>query len=165
MKHPIIATTIVLGLSCISGVSAARDESQKTTRLQRVTVSAAPGQYETYTVNLNIGYGLKALVGHTHRQYIQAQREAERWEALRKQGMALSPFVTVAIDNSSGPGTARRILLFDANRGTVAVVDAHCKRVAPGEGKRCQMVSPDASSQSLASREIRSLYLAEVDQH
>lgn len=165
MKYPIIATTIALGLSCISGVSAAQDESQQTTRLQRVTVNPAPGQYETYAINLNTGYGLKTLVGHTHRQYVQAQREAERSEALRKQGMALSPFVTVAIDNSSGPGMARRILLLDANRATVAVVDAHCKRVAPVEGERCQLVSRDASSQSLASREMGRLHLAEVDQH
>jgi hypothetical protein len=164
MKHPIIATTIMLGLSCISGVSAAQDEAQQTTRLQHVTVNPAAGQYETYAVNLNAGYGLKTLVGHTHRQYVQAQREAERLEALRKQGMALSPFVTVALDNSSGPGMGRRILLFDANRATVAIVDAHCKRVAP-EGKRCQLVSPDASSRSLASIGTQRLYLAGVDQH
>ncbi|KRE85850.1 hypothetical protein ASG75_09855 [Rhodanobacter sp. Soil772] len=165
MKYPIIATTIALALSCISGVGAAQDESQQTTRLQRVTVTAVPGQYETYAINLNTGYGLKTLVGHTHRQYVQAQREAERSEALRKRGMAPSPFVTVAIDNSSGPGMARRILLLDANRATVAVVDAHCKRVVPVEGKRCQLVSRDASSQSLASREMGRLHLAEVDQH
>jgi hypothetical protein len=164
MKHPIIATAIMLGLSCISGVSAAQDESQHT-KLQPVTVSPAPGQYETYTVNLNTGYGLKTLVGHTHRQYVQAQREAKRSEALRKQGMALSPFVTVALDNSSGPGMGRRILLFDANRATVAVVEAHCKRVAPAEGRRCQLVSRDASSQNLASIEMGRLSLAEVDQH
>lgn len=132
MKHPIIATTIVLGLSCISGVSAAQGESQQSTWLQRVTVNAAPGQYETYAVNLNTGYGLKTLVGHTRRQYVQAQREAERSEALRKQGMALSPFVTLALDNSSGPGMARRILLFDANRTTVAVVDANGASWFPG---------------------------------
>ncbi len=164
MKHPIIATTIMLGLSCISGVSAAQDGAQQTTKLQHVTVNPAPGQYETYAVNLNAGYGLKTLVGHTHRQYVQAQREAERLEALRKQGMAPAPFVTVALDDSSGPGMGRRILLFDANRATVAIVDAHCKRVAP-EGKRCQLVSPDASSRSLASIETQRLYLAGVDQH
>ncbi|HEY8326915.1 MAG TPA: hypothetical protein VIO59_00525 [Rhodanobacter sp.] len=165
MKRPIIATIIALALSCISGVNAAQDESQQTTRLQRVMVNPAPGQYETYAINLNTGYGLKTLVGNTHRQYVQAQREAERSEALRKQGMALSPFVTVALDNSSGPGMARRILLLDANRATVAVVDAHCKRVAPVEGKRCQLASRDASGQSLASMEMGRLQLAEVDQH
>lgn len=165
MKRPIIATTIVLALSCISGISAAQDESQQTTRLQRVTVNPAPGQYETYAINLNTGYGLKTLVGNTHRQYVQAQREAERSEALRKQGMALSPFVTVALDNSSGPAMGRRILLFDANRATVAVVEAHCKRVAPAEGQRCQLASRDASGQSLASIETGRLQLVEVAQH
>jgi hypothetical protein len=165
MKHLIVATTVALGLSCISGVSAAQDESEQTTRLQRVTVTAAPGQYETYTVDLNTGYALQTLVGHTHRQYVQAQREAARSEALRKQGMALLPVVTVAIDNSSGPGMARRILLFDGNRALVAVVDVHCKRVAPAEGKRCQLVSRDASGQSLASREMGRLQLAKVDLH
>lgn len=164
MKRPIIATTIALALSCISGVSAAQDESQQSTRLQHVTVNPASGQYEAYTIDLNAGYGLKTLVGHTHRQYMQAQREAERLEALRKQGMAVSPFVTVALDNSSGPGMGRRILLFDANRATIAVVEAHCKRVAPVEGKRCQLASRDASSQSLASREMGRLQLVDVDQ-
>lgn len=165
MKRPIIATTIALALSCISGVSAAQDAPQQTTRLQHVTVNPAPGQYETYIVNLNTGYGLKTLVGHTHRLYVQAQREAQRLEALRKQGMAPSPFVTVALDDSTGPGMASRILLFDANRTAVAVVDAHCKPVAPAEGKRCQLTSPDASGQSLASSDMGRLRLAEVDQN
>lgn len=165
MKHPIIATTLMLGLSCISGVSAAQDESQQTTRLQRVMVNPAPGQYETYAVDLNTGFGLKTLVGHTHRQYVQAQREAERLEALRKQGMAPAPFVTVALDDSSGPGMGRRISLFDANLATIAVVEAHCKRAAPAIGQRCRLVSPDASSEGLATIDPQALYLAGVDQH
>lgn len=168
MKRPIVATTIVFALACVGGVSTAQDRSQ-TTNLQHVTVTVAPGQYETYVVNLNTGYGLEAFVGNTHRQYMQAQRAAERSEALRKQGIALSPFVAVAIDNSAGPGLARRFLLLDSAQDTVAIVDAHCKRVAPAEGKRCQLVSrpvsTNAHSQSLASRETGRLHLAEVDLH
>lgn len=165
MKRPIIATSIALALSCISGVSAAQAAPQQSTRLQHVTVNPTPGQYETYTVNLDTGYGLKTLVGHTHRLYVQAQHEAERLEALRKQGMAPSPFVTVALDDSTGPGMARRILLFDADRNAVAVVDAHCKRVVPADGERCQLTSADASGQSLASSDMGRLRLAQVDQN
>lgn len=168
MKRPIIVTTIALGLACIGASSTAQDTS-RTTSLQHVTVTAVPGQYETYVVNLNTGYGLEALVGNTHKQFMQAQRAVENSEALRKQGMAQSPFVAVAVDNSSGPGLARRILLFDSNQNTVAIVDAYCKQAAPAGGKHCQLisrpVSANASGQSLASREIGQLHLAEVDLH
>lgn len=168
MKRPILAMTIVLGLAGVGGVSVAQDESQ-TTSLQHFTVTSAPGQYETYTVNLDTGYGLEAFVGHTHRQYVQAQRVAEGLEAMRKRGRALSPFVAVAIDNSSGPGVARRILLFDSIQDTVAIVDVYCKHVAPAGGKRCRLaprsVSTNAYSQSQASRETGRLALAEVAQH
>lgn len=168
MKRPILATTLALGLAGVGGVSAAQDGSQ-TTNLQHVTVTSAPGQYETYAVNLDTGYGLEALVGHTHRQYVQAQRVAEGLEAMRKRGRALSPFVAVAIDNSSGPGVARRILLFDSLQDTVAVVDVYCKHVAPAGGKRCQLVSRPVSttaySQSQASRGTGRPALAEVGRH
>jgi hypothetical protein len=167
MKRPILATIIALGLAGVGGASAAQDGSQ-TTNLQHVTVTSAPGQYETYAVNLNTGYGLEAFVGHTHRQYMQAQRVAEDSEAMRKRGLALSPFVAVAIDNSSGPGLARRILLFDPIQDTVAVVDVYCKHVAPAGGKRCQLVprpvSTNAYSQSQASRGTGRLALVEVGQ-
>lgn len=161
MKHLTIATAIAFGLSCFVGVGVAQDTSQ-TANLQRVTVTAVPGQYETYTVDLDAGYGLQALVGHTHRQYLQARREAERSEALRKQGMAAAPFVTVALDDSSGPGMARRILLFDAAHATVAVTDVHCKRVAPAGGQRCQLFSRGARSQGLASMGTGGLRVAEL---
>ncbi|MDW2979980.1 MAG: hypothetical protein WBG81_06505 [Rhodanobacter sp.] len=161
MKHLTIATAIAFGLSCIVGVGAAQDTSQ-TANLQRVTVTAVPGQYETYTVDLDAGYGLQALVGHTHRQYLQARREAERSEALRKQGMAAAPFVTVALDDSSGPGMATRILLFDASDATVAITDVHCKRVAPAGGQRCQLFSRGARGQGLASMGTGSLRVAEL---
>ncbi len=168
MKRSIVVTTIALALACAAGASSAQHAS-RTTSLQHVTVTAAPGQYETYTVNLDAGFDLKALVGNTHRQYMEAQRAAERSEALRKQGLAPSPFVAVAIDNSAGLGVAKRFLLLDGNRDTIAIVEAHCRQAAPEEGERCQLISlPVASSaheQSLASRDVAQLHLAEVARH
>lgn len=139
MKSLIIASTIALSLACAVSVSAAQDQNQAI-NLQNFTVTAA-GQYETYVVDLHTGYGLKALVGNTHKQYMQAQRAADSSEALRKQGMAPQPFVAVAIDNSVGPGVAKRILLMDATQNPVAVVDVYCKRSASLEGKHCQLFS------------------------
>lgn len=139
MKRLIIATTIVLGLACVGSVSVAQDETH-TTNLQNFTVTAPAGQYETYFVDLPTGYGLKAFVGNTHRQYVQAERAAEGAEALRKLGIASQPFVAVAVDNSTGPGVAKRFLLTDSVQNTVAIVDVYCKRAAP-EGKRCRLVS------------------------
>ncbi|SFS11811.1 hypothetical protein SAMN05216570_2570 [Dyella sp. OK004] len=154
MKRPIIATTIALGLACIGSVSAAQDEI-RTTNLQYVTVNAPPGQYETYTVDLHKGYGLEAFVGNTHKQYMQAQRAAERSEALRKQGMAQRPLVAVAVDNSTGPGVAKQFQLIDANRNTVAIVNVYCKQYVRAGGPRCQLVARSfgsTNSQRLASR-------------
>ena len=138
MKRLIIATTIALGLACVGSVSVAQNETHAT-NLQNFTVIAPAGQYETYFVDLPTGYGLEAFVGNTHRQYVQAKRAAEGSEALRKRGIASRPFVAVAIDNSTGPGVAERVLLSDSVQNTVAVVDVYCKRVAP-EGKRCRLV-------------------------
>lgn len=148
MKRLIIASTVALSLACVGSISVAQDQT-RATNLRNFTVTAPAVQYETYIVNLPMGYGLEALVGNTHRQYVQAQRAAEGWEALRKQGMATQPFVAVAIDNSEEPGVARRFVLSDAAQNTVAVVDVYCKRAAP-EGRRCRLV-PQAHSQSLAS--------------
>lgn len=164
MKPLIVATTIALGLACTAGVSAAQDASRSAS-LQHVTVSASLGPFETYAVNVNADYGLRVLVGDTHQQYMQARRTAESSEALRAQGKALSPFVEVALDNSSGPGMGRQIVLSDPIRNTVAVMDVFCKGyVAPGS-KHCRLVSRPAPGQSLASRAAGSLQLAVVDVH
>lgn len=138
MKRLIIATTIALSLACAGSISAAQDETHAT-NLQNFTVTAPPGQYETYFVDLHTGYGLEALVGNTHSQYVQAARAAERSEALRKPGSAPQPFVAVAIDNSLGPGVAKRILLFDSAQNVAAIVDVYCKRAAPAGFKHCQL--------------------------
>jgi hypothetical protein len=168
MKRQIIVTTIVIGLACIGSVSAAQDETQ-TTNMQNVTVTEAPAQYETYVVDLHMGYGLEALVGSTHSQYVQAQRVADRSEALRQQGLALRPLVAVAIDNSSGPGVAKQFELIDAAQNTVAIVNVYCKRAASAGGKHCQLapqpVWNSTYSQRLASMQVGSpqLQLVEVD--
>lgn len=162
MKHSIIATTIALGLACACGVSTAQDAPQ-TANLQDVEVIAAPGQFEIYTINLSPDYGLKVLVGHTHRQYMQARRAAEGAEALRKQGRALSPSLSVALDNSSGPGMGRRILVSDSTQGAVAVVEVYCKHVVQASRKRCLLVSLHPSGQSLASKATEHLHVAVAD--
>jgi hypothetical protein len=168
MKRLIIATTAALGLACVGGTSTAQDDS-RTTNLQNVRVTAAQGQYETYIVDLHAGYQLQALVGNTHRQYVQAQRAAESSEALRKQGVAPLPFVMVAIDNSSGPGIARQIQLSDPTQGTVAIVNVYCRRTASEGGRRCRMAPQHvwnrASGQGLASRQVGRLKLAFADPH
>lgn len=165
MKRTIIATALAFGLVCASGVGVAREQSQ-TANLQHVTVTAAPGQYETYVVDLNPDYGLKVLVGSTHRQYMQAQRTTNRSEALRKQGMAPSPFVTVAIDNSSGPGLARQVRLLDRAQNMLAIVDVYCHHVVRAEGNHCLLVSEPVSTnayrQSVASRRMGRQSLAQV---
>lgn len=168
MKHLIIATSIALGLACVGSVGAAQDETQ-TTNMQNVTVTEVPGQYETYVADLHLGYGVEALVGNTHRQYVKAQRVAERSEALRMQGIAQQPLVAVAIDNSSDPGVARQIQVVDPVQDTVAVVNVYCKRVVPSGGEHCMLaplpVSNSTYSQRLASRQVGRLQLAEVDLH
>jgi hypothetical protein len=139
MKRLIIGTSIALGLAWGGSVSAAQDET-RTTTLQHVTVNAPPGQYEIYVVDLHLGYGLTAFVGNTHRQYVQARREVERLEALRKHGMARQPLVAVAVDNSTGHGVAKQFQLIDSAQNTVAVVNVYCKQFVRAGGKRCQVV-------------------------
>lgn len=140
MKSLITATTIALGFACAASISAAQDQT-RATNLENFTVTAPPGQYETYVVDLPTGYGLEAFVGSTHSQYIQAERAAERSEALRMQGNAPQSLVAIAVDNSTGPGVAKRFLLMDATQSTVAIVDVYCKRAAPAGGKHCQLFS------------------------
>jgi hypothetical protein len=140
MKRLIIATGIALSFACAGSIGAAQDQIH-TTNLPNFTVTAPAGQYETYFVDLHTGYGLEALVGNTHRQYMQAERAAERSEAQRMHGIAPQPFVAVAIDNSIGQGVARRVLLTDSNQSTVAIVDVYCKRVISAGGKHCQLFS------------------------
>lgn len=167
MKRTIIVMTIALGLAGASGISLAQDQSQAA-NLPNVTVTAAPGQYETYVVNLNPAYGLEVRVGNTRRQYVQAQRATDRLEELRKQGMAQSPSVAVAIDNSSGPGLARQVQLFDRDQNTLAIVNVYCHHVVRVDGKHCQLVSQPVSanpySQRLASREMRRPLLAQIQE-
>jgi hypothetical protein len=136
MKRLIIASTIALGF-CAGSISAAQDQMH-TTNLPNFTVTA-PGEFETYFLDLHTGYGLQAFVGNTHSQYMQAARAADKSEALRKMGMASQPIITVAVDNSDGPGVAKRFVLSDATQNPVAVVDVYCKRSAPVGGKHCQL--------------------------
>ena len=167
MQHRIIATTIALGLICAAGTSAAQDAA-RTTTLPNISVGTASNQYETYVVELPTGYGLQALVGRTHRQYMQAMRAAEASEALRKQGMAKQAMVTVAIDNSSfDDGVAEQFRLSDPAEGTVAIVDAYCRTFVPSEGRPCRLVSESvathASDGRLAATRAAQLHLAVAD--
>lgn len=166
MKNLIIATTIALGLASAGGVSSAQDET-RATNMQNVTVTEAPAQYETYVVDLHLGYGLAALVGNTHRQYMRAQRVAETSEALRMRGTPLQPNVAVAIDNSSAPGVTKQLLLIDSAQDTVAIVDVYCKQVVPSGSAHCLLVplpmGTSTNSQRLASRQVGQLQLAQVE--
>ena len=165
MKKLIIATTIALGLASVGGVSVAQDQTQAT-RLQNVVVTGVPTPYETYVTNLHTGYQLQALVGHTHKRYLQAQRAADQSETLRRQGLALQPLVSVAIDNSSGAGVARQIQLINAAHETVAIVNVYCKRAMPSGGPRCRLAPQPTrasmSDQRMASTEAGDLRLAVV---
>jgi hypothetical protein len=129
------------------------------------TVNAVPS-YETYVADLPTGYALHALVGNTHRQYVQAQRDAERSDSLRRSGIAVPAHVSVAIDNFSGPGAARQIWLIDGSRETVAIVNVYCKRVMPSGGPRCRLaplpMSGSRDSDSLASIHGAYLQVAQV---
>ena len=168
MKHLIIATTFTLGLICAGGISAAQDETQtQATTMRGVTVNALPGQYETYVANLDTGYTLHALVGNTHRQYVQARRSADRSESLRKRGIAGPAYIAVAIDNASAPGVAKQIRLIDPAHDTVAVVNLYCKRVMPSGGPRCRLdplpMLTSIYSERQASTQAEYLQIAEVD--
>lgn len=160
MKKLIIATATALGLASVGGVSLAQDQAQ-TTQLQNVVVTGVRAPYETYVTNLPTGYALQTLVGHTHRQYLQAQRAAERSESLRRQGRALQPLVSVAIDNSSGPGVARQVQLVNGTHETVAIVNVYCKRSAPSEGPRCRM-DPRPTWASKSDQRLASIRAAGV---
>lgn len=138
MKKPIIVAVTALALASAAAVAQERPDSA--VMQQRVTVTAAPGDYEVYEIALDTGYSLQARVGSTHRQYVQAVQSAAELETLRKQDKARGAFVTVAIDNSAAPGSARQIRLTDGRSNTLAIVDVHCKRVAPA-GDRCQLFS------------------------
>ncbi len=168
MKKLIIATTIALALAGVGGVSSAQDQT-RTTNMRKVTVDAVRAQYDTYVVDLDVGYKLNALVGNSHRQFVQAQRAAEKSEALRMRGIALQPLVAVAIDNSSGPGVARQIHLINSAQYTVAIVNVYCKRAVPSGGAHCKLapvrMSTNTYSQRLASTQAGQLQLAEVDLH
>lgn len=164
MKKSVLAITIALGLASAGGVSLAQNQTQ-TTQLQNVVVTGERA-YETYVTHLDAGFQLQALVGHTHRQYVQAQRAADQLESQRMQGLAQQPVVSVAIDNSAGPGVARQFQLINAARETVAVVNVYCKRSMPSEGTRCQMApqrTAGTPGQRLASIRTESLQLAAVD--
>jgi len=164
VKKLILATTTALGLASIGGVVLAQDQTQ-TTQLQNVVVTGERAAYETYVTQLDAGYQFQALVGHTHRQYMKAQRAADQLESLRMQGLAQQPVVSVAIDNSSAPGVARQFQLVNADNQTVAIVNVYCKRAMPSEGQRCQMAAratAGASAQRVASIEAGDLRVAMV---
>ncbi len=159
MKNPILAATVSLGLACVASVSAAQDQ---TTELQNVTVTGTPTPYAVYVIDFDMGYGLQALVGNTHRQYMQAQRAAAASEALRKQGLAPRPYVAVAIDNS-GFGLAKQIQLVDAERNTVAIVNVYCRGSAPAQGSRCKLVSLPMSNNAYRPRVASTLTAVTLD--
>jgi len=165
MKHMIVASILAFGVVCASGGGIAQEQSQ-TADLQNVSVTAPAARYETYAVDLDAGFGLKVFVGNRHGQYMEARRVTRRLEDLRKQGMAESPFVNVAIDNSSGESRAWQILLSDRERRTPAIVDVYCKHFARNGGKRCLLVPlPVAGSSGnwvAASSETRGVSLAQV---
>lgn len=162
MKRSTVVAAIAVGFVCFASAGIAQDAN--TSHLGHVVVTAAPARFETYVVNLDTGYGLEVLVGNTHRQFMQAQRIAEHSEALRVSGQAELPFVTVALDNSSGPGSARRFLLSDPSQGVIAVVDAFCKQSTSTGNAPCRMVSRHVpgrpSGQSLASSKVGRVQLA-----
>lgn len=166
VKKLIIATATALGLASAGDVTLAQDQTQ-TTQLQNVVVTGVRAPYETYVTRLPTGYQLQALVGHTHKQFMQAQRAADRSEALRRQGLATQPLVSVAIDDSFGPGVARQVQLINADRETVAIVNVYCKRAVPSEGARCRMApQPTRASRTgerLASIPAAAVRLAAVD--
>lgn len=166
MNKLIIASTTTLGLACAGGVSLAQDQTQ-TTNMQDVLVTGVPASYETYVADLHTGYQLQALVGNTRSHYLQAQRAADRSESLRRQGLAQQPLVSVAIDNSSGPGVARQVQLIDASRNTVAIVNVYCRRAALVGGPHCQLVPQPVHAsepgQRLASTRAGQLQLAQVN--
>lgn len=163
MKH-LIHASFALGLFCVGGVSTAQDQTQTTT-MRDITVQAVPS-YETYVADLPTGYALHALVGSTHRQYVQAQRDAAQSDALRRSGLLVPAHVSVAIDNFSGPGAARQIWLIDGSRETVAIVNVYCKRVMPSGGPRCRLaplpMSGSNGAESQASIEGAHLQIAQV---
>lgn len=161
MKRSITVVAITLILAGVSGIAAAQNRPDSA-NMQRVTVTATPGHYETYEIALDTGFSLQARVGNTHREYMQAWRAAEQQEALRTQGVAQEPVVTVAIDNSTGSGHAWQYRLSDRHSNTLAVVNVYCKR-ANAAGSRCRMVSlPVASQSSLATLVPGRVPLAQV---
>jgi hypothetical protein len=82
MKRLIATTAIALGLTCAASASAA--------------------EYETYQVDLGLGYAMIAFVGDTPAGYVRAQHLAKAWEGRRHLGLGPMTVVGRAIDNSSG---------------------------------------------------------------
>lgn len=150
MKHPILASVVAFGVVCVASASVAQDT--ETTNLRNVTVTGTWAPYETYVVDVDRAYGLHVLVGHNHRQYMEAQRVVASLEALRMKGLAPGPYVSVAIDNSSGPGVGRQIQLMDEGRNTVALVNAYCKASVPSGGDRCKFAPRSASTDAYRQR-------------
>jgi hypothetical protein len=165
MKHLINATALAVGLICAGGVSAQDETQTQATNMRDVTVNAVPGQYETYKADLDTGYTLHALVGNTHRQFVQARRMADSAQSRRKRGIAAP--IAVAIDNASGPGVAKQIQLIDPARNVVGIVNVYCKRVMPSGGARCRLdprpMSTSGYGQRLASTQAEPLKIAAVN--
>lgn len=165
MKQLIHATTLAFGLVVAGGASAAQDQAQTTT-LRDVTVYAVPGQYETYVANLHTGYTLHALVGNTHRQYVQARQAADRSESLRLSGTPVT-HIAVAIDNATGAGVAKQIQVIDRARNLVSIVNVYCKRMMPSGAARCslapRLTQGGTENQRVASTQAAYPQVAEVN--
>ena len=165
MKQLMSVTTLAFGLICAAGASVAQDQMQTTT-LRNVTVNAAPGQYESYVANLDAGYALHALVGNTHRQFVQAQRAADQSESVRKSGAPVAS-IAVAIDNSAGPGVAKQIQLIDPERNTVSIVNVYCKRAVASGDPHCALapmpMQTGNASERVASTQATYPQVAEVN--
>ncbi len=102
MKRLIVAATVAFGLVCASSANAAK--------------------YDTYTANLNFGYGLMVFVGHTPAEYANAQRAAGNWEGRRHVGLGPQTIAAVAVDESAG--VAKQIRWVGPDNA-VALVDIH----------------------------------------
>lgn len=156
----VIATALTIIGASASVVASAQDHPDSA-EMQRVTVTASPGQFETYELPLDTGFALQARVGNTHRQYMEAARSTERLETLRMEGRAQVPAVTVAIDNS-GRGQAWQYRIADKGNHTLAIVDVYCRHT-PIDGNHCRMVSlPVAGRSALAGLPAGRVPLAQV---
>jgi hypothetical protein len=86
MKHVIVTAAITLGLACITN---------------------AAGATERYVVDRFDGFAVMGIIAHTPAEFVQAQREAQRWEARRHLGLGPQSITAVAVDASNEVATTR----------------------------------------------------------